>query len=64
MLDMVRFWGHFGGPLGTPFGKKPLLGAENSEAFSVSGSRGGPGPILGRFWDDFSVGFGVNLGYL
>ena len=63
MLDMVRFWGHFGGPLGAPFGKKPLLGAENSEPFSVSGSRGGPGPLFGRFWDDFSVDFGVNFGY-
>ena len=63
VLHMGRFWGRLGDPLGAPFGKKPLLGAENSEPFSVSGSRGGPGPLFGRFWDDFSVDFGVNLGY-
>ena len=53
MLDMGRFWGRLGDPLGAPFGKKPLLGAENFEVFSVSGSRGAPEStfwsILGRF---------------
>ena len=62
MLDMGRFWGRLGDPLGASFGKKPLLGAENFEAFSVSGSMGGPGPLFGRFWDDFSVDLGVILG--
>ena len=53
VLDMVRFWGHFGGPLGAPFGKKPLLGADNFEAFSVSGSRGAPESTFLSIWGRF-----------
>ena len=63
MLDMGRFWGRLGDPLGAPFGKKPLLGADNFEPFSVSGSRCAPGPLLSRFWDDFMMDFGAILGY-
>ncbi len=47
--------GSFGGPIGPPFGNKPLLGAENLEPFSVSGSRVPQSLLFDRFWGQKNV---------
>ena len=44
LVDIERFWSHFGVPFGGTFGNNASLGTENVAPFAASGSGGAPEP--------------------